>query len=153
MAEDEFPKPAGFDSLRVPFIFVSDGESAPTEWLTAHPDYIRVPATFAPDAPQYGETGEPTRTPAQPTAAWAHEATIRKHEEVGHAPIGGPLYRPVATLPLSDRSSLLQDHPVSAYLRSNEMLKATEPESRGGGNKREAAACTDISGCSTQPAA
>ncbi len=40
--------PHVFDELRLPFIFVPHGEPEPTEWLSRHRDYIKLPATFVP---------------------------------------------------------------------------------------------------------
>jgi hypothetical protein len=45
------------DTLVVPFIFVPHGDPPPLEWMAAHPDWIRVAATFVPRAPARGESG------------------------------------------------------------------------------------------------
>ncbi len=39
------------DALVVPFLWVPDDASEPTEWLMRHPDAVRVPATFEQDTP------------------------------------------------------------------------------------------------------
>jgi len=36
------------DLLKIPFIFVPDGDPVPTEWLARHPDAIRIRARFVP---------------------------------------------------------------------------------------------------------
>jgi len=36
------------DLLKIPFIFVPDGDPVPTEWLASHPDAIRIRARFVP---------------------------------------------------------------------------------------------------------
>jgi hypothetical protein len=36
------------DLLKMPFIFVPDGDPVPTEWLARHPDAIRIRARFVP---------------------------------------------------------------------------------------------------------
>ena len=40
--------PLVFDELKLPFIFVPHGEPEPTEWLSSHPNYIKLPATMVP---------------------------------------------------------------------------------------------------------
>ncbi len=36
------------DLLKIPFIFVPDGDPVPTAWLARHPDAIRIRARFVP---------------------------------------------------------------------------------------------------------
>ena len=43
------------DDLKVPFIFVRNGDPWPTEWLREHPGAVRIPATFVPRPPDPAE--------------------------------------------------------------------------------------------------
>jgi hypothetical protein len=76
--------PAGFvppfDYLRVPFIFVPDGEPIPQDWLAAHPGWVKFRATFRPklrqSSPEPWQQAEPdpeqiasAKAPPSPHAA------------------------------------------------------------------------------------
>ncbi len=48
MTDDKSSEP---DTLEVPFVFVKHGDPEPTEWMAAHPGWVKFPATMVPRAP------------------------------------------------------------------------------------------------------
>jgi hypothetical protein len=108
MADDDIADPNDPDTLVVPFIFVPRGHPPPTEWLAAHPGWIRFPATMFPRDPTPGESGpqwsvqidfpdEPgavaTTAATEPTATVGTGGTagVRQVAEVRPAPAQGGL--------------------------------------------------------------
>ena len=53
MADHDMP---GHNELRLPFLFVPEGEEPSPEWLAEHPGWVKVPAHFVPH-----ETGSGSR--------------------------------------------------------------------------------------------
>ncbi len=45
---DEKDWPGTWDVARIPFCFVPHGAPEPTEWMTRHPGWFKIPATFVP---------------------------------------------------------------------------------------------------------
>jgi hypothetical protein len=79
MADDDSADPNDPNTLVVPFVFVPRGHPPPTEWLAAHPGWIRFPATMIPREPAPGESGPQWSVqidfPGEPGAVPASAAT------------------------------------------------------------------------------
>ena len=108
MADDDIADPNDPNTLVVPFVFVPRGHPPPTEWLAAHPGWIRFPATMIPRDPAAGESGpqwsvqidfpdepgaSPTAAATEPTAAVASggAAGVQQVADFRPAPAqGGP---------------------------------------------------------------
>ena len=46
--DDTFGRPEPSDELYVPFLFVPHGDPEPSDWMAAHPGWIRLPAVMMP---------------------------------------------------------------------------------------------------------
>jgi len=115
--------PYVFDELKLPFIFVPHGAPEPTEWLSHHPDYIKLPATFVPR----GRNGD------QANLSSAGPPPIRHRTVDGLAAASGPTApRPSSGSPMSAARSAVTNHtpelapfaddPIAAFCRASEAL-------------------------------
>lgn len=131
MADDGRNQPDSFDTLRVPFVFVPEGATAPADWLADHPNHIRVPAKFVPRASSYGRQAEIT-PPGSATRSDGSVNPVRtKSTMTGSlAPIGPGNRRRFPPPPQIDRTRYFQESPVAAYLRASEVFDRLNAGSR-----------------------
>lgn len=143
--------PLSFDEIKLPFIFVPHDAPEPTEWLQRHPDRIKLPASFVPQAPS-DRRSDHRVAGAQPPA---HGSSTG-----GPAATSGPS-RPV---PQADNGSFAETHatpgnalpsgdPTAAYRMANGALETTassyasdrpiRPNSRLGSASADAATASD----------
>ncbi|MGH7155566.1 MAG: hypothetical protein ACREF3_16685 [Acetobacteraceae bacterium] len=115
----------GFDTLRVPFVFIPEGASQPLEWLADHPDHIRMPAKFIPRSLSRGRQVEGAQRDPAPAARSDGSASPVRTEGTmagSRAPIGPSNRRRFPPPPQIDRSGYFQESPVAAYLRVGEVF-------------------------------
>jgi len=112
-----------FDELKLPFIFVPHGAPEPIEWLSRHPDYIKLPATFVPR----GRGGDQANRSADGPPPIQHRTVD------GLAAASGPTApRPSSGSAMSGAMSAATnqtpgpgpspDDPIAAFCRANEAL-------------------------------
>ena len=75
--------------LTAPFIFVPTGDPEPTEWMAAHPDWIKIPATLVPRGPASSGSAVPAGTESTAVAGTAAAAAPGIAEGLGAEVIGG----------------------------------------------------------------
>ena len=99
------------DELEVAFLFVPRGDPEPTEWMAAHPGWVKFPATMVPRAP------DPAPAPASLPVA---SATPDEPQPALLQPSRAP--QPEAP------SHHDHEHPVTTYLRMNAVfLRPPQP--------------------------
>lgn len=75
--------------LTAPFIFVPTGDPEPTDWMAAHPDWIKIPATLVPRGSASSGSAVPAGIEATAVAGTAAAAAPGIAEGVGAGLIGG----------------------------------------------------------------
>ena len=75
--------------LTAPFIFVPTGNPEPTEWMAAHPDWIKIPATRVPHGPASSGSAVPPGAGTTVIAGTAVAVAPGLAEELGAGVLGG----------------------------------------------------------------
>lgn len=120
----------GSHELRVPFVFVPDGEPDPVEWMNAHPGWLRIPATVRPDpSPDHTNPDAAlpvgTPTPRFPTGTPASLGAIASGR--------GRTTRAPRTKRLPREDETTRDDSVTQDLRSRQIMEdAARPHTSRG---------------------
>lgn len=125
MADD---KPGGSD-LKTAFVFVKHGDPPPTEWMAAHPGWVKFPATLV---PRPAENARPGRAslPVPGAEPGSVESGTARPVSVGAPMVQRPGLRNRGRPPRfpgrfgGEEGQEPREDPVAAYLRVTELLAA-----------------------------
>jgi hypothetical protein len=128
--------------LVMPFIFVANGDDIPPEWLSNHPDTIRISATYKGPNPNTAQSRATSKSPAvnptTPSAEQSPEANPANPEESEQpqAPLQPKQRQPEKPKPPP------QPDPIAAYLKLSRQASAamrnnppTDPQARARNTK------------------